>query len=134
MRRRRNSGDIMKSVGYGFEKLDCWKEACRIAVDVCKLLEGCSNFSFKDHIQRTAVSISSNIAEGFERGSPKEFVRFLYIAKGSAGELRTQVYIAGRLNYIEMGACDDLIKRCRHISSMIQNLIKSVKTKSDIWA
>ena len=59
------------------------------------------DFVFHDQLRRAAVSIASNIAEGKERESTAEFIRFLYIAKGSAGELRTQLYIANKIGYID---------------------------------
>jgi four helix bundle protein len=86
-------------------------------------------YGLKTQIQRAAVSIPSNIAEGFERGSTQEFIRFLYIAKGSAGELRTQLYLAIELSYIQKDAAQKLIEQCRYISAMIQNLITSLKAK-----
>ena len=73
-----------------FEKLEVWQRACRLAVAVYKVMTGCPDYGLKDQMTRAAVSIASNIAEGAERQSAKEFVRFLYIAKGSAAELRTQ--------------------------------------------
>ena len=77
----------------------------------------------RDQIQKSAVSIPSNIAEGFERGSDREFVRFLYYSKGSAGELRTQLYIAKALEIIEEQQCLQFIDKTKRIGSMTQNLI-----------
>ncbi len=78
-----------------FEELEVWKLGCRLAVvRIYEVLKECRDFGLKDQMTRAAVSISRNIAEGAERDSKQEFVRFLHIAKGSAAELRTQVYIA----------------------------------------
>ena len=74
------------------EKLDIWKRSCRLSVEVYRSLDRCPNSGFKDQITRSALSVPSNIAEGYERDSPKEFSRFLKIAKGSSGEFRTQAY------------------------------------------
>ncbi|HVW38615.1 MAG TPA: four helix bundle protein, partial [Pirellulales bacterium] len=79
-----------------FEELEVWKRACQIAVRVYELLRECREFGLRDQMQRAAVSIASNIAEGSERGG-KDFVRFLTIARGSAAELRTQCYIARKI-------------------------------------
>jgi four helix bundle protein len=72
------------------ENLGVWKRSCRLSVELYKLLR---DFGFRDQVTRSALSVPSNIAEGYERDSSKEFSRFLKIAKGSCGELRTQLYI-----------------------------------------
>jgi len=89
------------------------------------------NWSLRDQMQRSAVSISSNISEGFERGTNKEFIRFLYIAKGSSGKLRNQLYIARELRYIQQGDFEALMNKVLHVSSLIANLIKYLKLKSE---
>jgi len=75
-----------------FENLEVWQEGKNLAVDIIKMWEAIDSrgyFGLRDQMQRSAVSIASNIAEGRERKSAVEFMRFLYIAKGSVGELRT---------------------------------------------
>ncbi|MBU2964343.1 four helix bundle protein [Amphritea sp. 2_MG-2023] len=84
----------------GFENLDVWKRSCRLSCDVYKAMENCRDYGFKDQITRSGLSIPSNIAEGFERGSVKEKQQFYYYARGSAGELKTQVYIGQKIGYI----------------------------------
>lgn len=76
-----------------FEKLDVWKRSCRFSCEIYNALNDCKNFGFKDQLTRSALSIASNIAEGEERETTNESARFLYIAKGSAGEAITQLYI-----------------------------------------
>ncbi len=76
-----------------FEDLVTWQEGMRLAVNVYESLTACQDFGLKDQMQRAAVSIPSNSAVGFERNSNKEFIQFLYIAKSSCGELRTQLYL-----------------------------------------
>ncbi len=110
-----------------FEELEVWKRGCRLAVLVYQVLSDCRDFGLKDQMTRAAVSISSNIAEGAERDSKQEFIRFLHIAKGSAAELRTQVYIAGAIGIINNDIQREFIEELKKISSMLQSLIKSIK-------
>ena len=114
-----------------FEDLDIWKKSRQLTVDLYHHFSTIKDWGFRDQLYRAAVSVPSNIAEGFERGSTQEFIRFLFIAKGSAGEIRTLIYLAVDLCYLsnEKGAV--LIKECKHISSMIQNLITSLKKKRE---
>jgi len=106
-----------------FEELDIWKESMQVALQIYTLFKECKDFGFKDQVQRSAVSVPSNIAEGFERQTDKEFVQFLYIAKGSCGELRTQIYLALKLSYIEKTAGKKLIEQTKQVSSKISKLI-----------
>jgi four helix bundle protein len=75
-----------------FEQMDVWKRSCRLCVAIYRAFGSCREYGFKDQIGRAALSVPSNIAEGYERSSSKEFARFLKIAKGSCGELRSQLY------------------------------------------
>jgi len=83
-----------------FEQLEVWKRSSRLACEVYKLMATCKDYGFKDQITRSALSIPSNIAEGLERETPKDEARFLYYAKGSAGELVTQLYIGIEIEYV----------------------------------
>lgn len=74
-----------------FENLQAWQYGQDLAVDIYSIFRDLRDFGFKDQIQRAVISISNNIAEGFERCSGKELVRFLYIAKASAGEVRSML-------------------------------------------
>lgn len=112
-----------------FEELDVWKNACQLSVDLYRNLKDLKDWGFRDQACRSVVSVPSNIAEGFERGSTKEFIRFLFIAKGSAGELRTQLHLAIELEYLHKEVGLKLIDQCKHISAMIQNLITSLRRK-----
>jgi four helix bundle protein len=78
-----------------FENLEVWKRSSRLCVALYKQLRDCKDRGFKDQATRSALSVPSNIAEGYERDSLNEYIRFLRIAKGSCGELRTQLYILG---------------------------------------
>ena len=111
-----------------FEDLRVWKEAKGLAVQVYKTFQKSRDFGFKDQVQRAAVSAMNNIAEGFERGSDADFIRFLYIAKSSAGEVRSMIYLARELNYVDNASADELIQKSRLVSGSISNFIKYLKT------
>ncbi|RLD17010.1 MAG: hypothetical protein DRI36_04845 [Caldiserica bacterium] len=112
-----------------FEDLPIWKSAFEIVVRIYKETEKIRDFTLKDHLRRTALSIPSNIAEGFERGSSKEFMRFLFIAKGSSGELRTQLRIAQQMGFFSSKKCKELISDVENISRQIMGLIESIKKR-----
>jgi len=109
-----------------FEELIVWQKAQDLAVTIYQQLAELKDFGFKDQIQRAAVSISNNIAEGFDRNTNKEFVRFLYIAKASSAEVKSMLYLAERLDYLEVGICQELRDKADEISKMIRGLIKSI--------
>jgi len=113
------------------EEIECWQEGIKLVKQVYTLKQKTpklqKDFGFVDQLQRSAVSIPSNIAEGFERQSNQEFIHFLYISKGSCGELRTQLYIALELGYIIKADFNRLDDQCRKISGMVMNLIKSLR-------
>lgn len=115
-------------MGYrSFEDLEIWKKGCKLAVSVYQVLKDCRDYGLKDQMTRAAISIPSNIAEGAERDSKAEFVRFLHIAKGSAAELRTQVYIARQIGSMNPEKTRALVDELKAISSMLHGLIKSQK-------
>ena len=84
----------------------------------------------QDQVQRAALSIPSNVAEGYERNSNKEFIRFLNIAKGSGGELRTQLYISRKLDFIRKIDFDRLVKESKEISAMLHGLSRAVAKRT----
>ena len=115
-----------------FQNLGCWQRARKLAVDIYKItMKGKLDvdFCFRDQLRRSAVSIASNIAEGKERGTAPEFVRFLCIAKASAAELITLLSIAKDIGYINKKDFQDLERRIMEISYMIGGLIKSIKQR-----
>ena len=111
-----------------FEDLVVWQRGCDLAVDVYVLFKHSKDFAYKDQMIRSSLSIPSNIAEGSERNSPKNFARFLHIAKGSCGELRTQLYLCERLEIIESATAKKLRAEAVEISAMLQGLASSLKT------
>ena len=110
-----------------FEDLRVWKESMELAAKVHELLKETRNFSLRDQIQRSLVSIPSSISEGFERQTNKEFIQYLYIAKGSCGELRTQLHIAEMADMIKKNVVEELIENTRKISGMLYKLIDTRK-------
>ena len=111
-----------------FQKLRVWLIAKELAIKTYKLTQNPQfkkDFGFKDQIQRSAVSIPSNIAEGDESGTDKLSVRYFYIAKGSAAELMTQFIIANEIGYIDSELKNQLVDYCDKLSSMLTNLIKA---------
>ena len=109
-----------------FEGIEAWQRARELAKQIYKISNDgpfARDFGLRDQIRRAAVSIMSNIAEGFERGSNKEFIQFLYIAKGSAGEVRAQLYVAFDQGYIDRKNFNSLNRDAAEISRMISGLI-----------
>ena len=113
-----------------FEDFEIWKEARHLTREIYTLSKATKfskDFGLRDQMQRAAVSIMSNIAEGFERGGNQEFVQFLYIAKGSCGEVRSQLYIALDQEYVDQTVADKLLITLKHLSIMIKHLIDHLK-------
>ncbi len=113
-----------------FEELEVWKRACRLAVEISRTVGASKAFFLRDQMQRAALSIPSNIAEGSERDSKLDFMRFLRIAKGSAAELRTQCYIAAKLEVLQKSQAAKFTEECKEIAAMLQGLIKALRAKS----
>ena len=111
---------------HNFEELEVWKRSSRLAVSVLGLSETVKSYPLRDQLVRCSISIPSNTAEGAERESEREFRRFLLIAKGSEGELRTQLYIAQKANLITPEVAGPLIHETKEISSMLHGLIKRI--------
>jgi four helix bundle protein len=109
-----------------FENLEVWQRGCRLAVDVFRTFSDCASFTMKDQVQRAALSVPSNVAEGHERDSDREFARYLNISQGSCGELRTQLYISRKLEFLNKTDFDRLVGESREISAMLRGLNKNV--------
>ena len=117
-----------------FEDLKAWQLARKLTSKIYRLAkegEFARDFGFRDQICRAAVSISSNIAEGFERKSDKAFLQFLAIAKGSAGEVRSQLYIALDLCYITQEHFNELNQDISETSRMLSGLIDYLNKETD---
>jgi four helix bundle protein len=111
---------------HSFEDLEVWKRGCRLAVEVSRTLAKSREYFIRDQMQRAAISIPSNNAEGSERDSKLDYIRFLRIAKGSAAELRTQCYIAAKLEILNKPDATRFIGECKEIASMLQGLIRAI--------
>ncbi|WP_456428705.1 four helix bundle protein [Nitratifractor sp.] len=106
------------------EKLDVWKKSAALSADIYLHLRDLKDYGFKDQITRSGLSIPSNIAEGVERVSDKESYRFLDIAQGSAAELKTQIYIGMKIDYIDKDQGFRWIAELEDIGKMIVGLKK----------
>lgn len=109
-----------------FEDIISWQKAKILTIDIYNVFEGSRDFGYKSQIERASVSIMNNIAEGFERKSNKEFRQFLFIAKGSCGEVRSMLYLAKDLNKIEKETFDRLYNLSIEISKLLSGLIKTL--------
>ena len=112
-----------------FEDLEIWKETrelCKVVYEITSNGPFSMDFKFRDQIRASSGSAMDNIAEGFERGGNKEFVQFLWVSKGSAGEVRSQSYRAFDVKHINEDIFNDLLKRtdsiCRKTFNLIQHL------------
>ncbi|MDA0177752.1 hypothetical protein C7H62_0903 [Mesoflavibacter sp. HG96] len=110
-----------------FEEIISWQKSRELNKDIYNITNKNSSFSkdfgLRDQIRRSSISISSNIAEGFERETTKEFIRFLYIAKASSGEFRSQLYLAFDLDYMTKDEFSKLNLKVNEVSKLISGLI-----------
>ena len=112
-----------------FRDLDIWKKGIEIVKDVYGIVEKFpkqESYGLVSQVQKSAISIPSNIAEGFNRFHNKEYKQFLYIALGSCAELETQIEIASELKYINNENKKDILGKIDHESRMLTNLIKKI--------
>ena len=109
------------------EELKVWSRSKSLAINIYKALSNCKDRGFKDQITRAAVSIPSNIAEGYERSSKREFARYLKISKGSCAEFRTQLQIGEEIGFIDKQSSKQLQSESLEISKMLQGLINHCK-------
>jgi four helix bundle protein len=115
----------------GFRELRVWQKGKDLSVAIYKLTAGApfnTDFGLRDQMRRAAVSIPSNIAEGDERNTDKEAVRFFYVSKGSAAELLTQLIIAAEVGYISASMLGELETEYLEISRMLSKLISARST------
>lgn len=111
-----------------FEDSIAWQKAKQLCIEVYRVFENSKDFGFRDQIQRAAVSVMNNIAEGFERKGNKEFAYFLYVAKGSCGEVRSMLILAKELNKITNEKQKELVTLAVEVSKITSGLIKSISS------
>jgi len=109
-----------------FEDILVWRKARESTKTIYIFTRSLKDFDFRSQIRRASISISNNIAEGFERKSNNEFKHFLFIAKGSAGEVRSMLYSALDLGYINKKDHDSLLRVMEEISRMLSGFIQKL--------
>lgn len=112
-----------------FENLEVWQDVIELAARVYDLFRDCRDFGFRGQIQAAAASVSNNIAEGYERDSNQEFIRFLFIAKDSCGEVRSPAYLARRVRLLIDEQAIALIAEAKRLSKRIARFIEVRREK-----
>lgn len=114
-----------------FEDLEVWKRSAALSAEIYQNLSNLKDYGFRDQITRSGLSISSNIAEGFERRGHKELINFLNYAKGSTGELRSQIYIGMKIGYVLPETGKVWVNETNGISKMLYGLMKSIRERNE---
>jgi four helix bundle protein len=110
-----------------FKEIEAWKESRQLVKEIYSGFSNCRDFSFKDQIQRAGISIMSNIAEGFERNTNKEFINFLSIARGSCAEVESLLYAASDIAYIQDDLFNSLHGRISKVSGLLNGFISYLR-------
>lgn len=113
----------------GFEDLDVWKRAVDLSAAIYIEMKSARDFGFHNQITRAGLSIPSNIAEGMERSTTADKCRFLDYARGSCGEVRTQIIVGKKAGFINDSVATQWIQETKELSAMIQGLIRSLKSR-----
>lgn len=113
----------------GFEDLDVWKRAVELSASIYCETKELRDFGFRDQITRAGLSIPSNIAEGMERSTSADQCKFLDYARGSCGEVRTQIIVGSKVGFLSSEVGDQWVRESKEISAMIQGLIRSIRTR-----
>ncbi|HRZ41415.1 MAG TPA: four helix bundle protein [Bacteroidales bacterium] len=109
-----------------FEDMIAWQKAQDLAFDIYQGFGDCRDYGFRDQLLRAAVSVSNNLAEGFERGSRIDFKRFVFISKGSVSEIKSMLYLAQRLGYLHADKSRKLMEQTDEIRRILSGLITSL--------
>ena len=115
--------------GY-YSDLKVWQKSMELAVEVYKIVKSLPNeelYGLSNQMRRAAISIPSNIAEGHQRSARRDYIRFLFISKGSLGELETQIMLGERLGYFTNNTVAPLYAQCEEIGRMLSGLINSLQ-------
>ena len=117
-----------------FTELKVWQKSMNLSVeiyDAVKLLPKEELYGLSDQMRRAVISIPSNIAEGNQRASIREYIRFLYIAKGSLAELITQIILCQRMGYLKKDKKEQLVEQCYEIGRMLSGLINKLNNQAN---
>ena len=117
-----------------FEDLVAWQRAVALSERVYLATSEPAferDWALRGQMRRASISVVSNVAEGYDRGGRKEFARFLQIALGSCGELRAQVFVAGRVGLLLPPAVEELMRGCQEVSRLVGRLRTAVRRQSD---
>lgn len=112
-----------------FEDIIAWQKARVLTNELYDIFQDSRDYSFKDQILRASISIMNNIAEGFDRGTDKEFIYFLHIARGSSSEVRSMLYIAADRKYVSINKQEELTLLTNDICKIITGLKNSLATR-----
>jgi four helix bundle protein len=119
----------MSNKGKRFEDIIAWQKSQLLARNIYRLFRNCKDYSFRGQIYRAVISISNNIAEGYEKGTNKDYTKFLFIAKGSCGEVRSMIYLAKDLKYISEKNFYIIYEQSVEVSKIIYGIIKYINKK-----
>jgi four helix bundle protein len=114
-----------------FEEIEAWKESRKLVKELYSGFSACRDFNFRDQIQRAGVSIMSNIAEGFERNTNKEFINFLSIARGSCAEVKSLLYASLDVGYVENDVFNKLHGRINKVNGLLNGFISYLKSNKN---
>lgn len=117
------------SFAESFEGLKIWQGSRALTNEVYSAMGNCKDYAFRDQIQRAATSVMNNIAEGFERRTKKDFAHFLDLAKGSAGEVRSMLYLGEDRNYVATKVAESLRAEYNELSKSIGALAASLRRR-----
>ena len=115
-----------------FTDLDVWQKSMDLSVEIFKTVKFLPKeelYGLSDQMRRAVISIPSNIAEGHQRESTKDYIRFLYISKGSLGELITQIMLCERLGFINTETKDSLVSKCYEIGKILSKMINGLNNR-----
>lgn len=110
-----------------FEDIDAWREARKLVNEVYRLFASNKDYGFRDQIQRASISVMTNIAEGFDRGTNKEFFQFLLIARGSVSEVKSLTYTALDISYLDQEAYETIHSTCHKLTNLINGFIRYLR-------
>ncbi len=111
-----------------FEDIKAWKEARKLVKEIYDIFRNTKDYGFKDQIQRAAISAMSNISEGFDRGSNKEFIQYLVISRSSVSEVKSLSYAALDIGYIDEKTFERISEQCLKVSNLLNGFIRYLKT------